>query len=150
MKYVDVVSASDVVVMKTGYGIVSETLLHDRPCLYVERPGWREHEELARALEENTTAAFIPFEEVAKGGERLFQCATKVINQHTQGRRSIQTNQEEDGKEDGKEEGKRRESKQCGRGKALSLDGNEKCARMIVEFTRQGGDIESLGNISEK
>ena len=78
MKHIDIVAAVDVVVLKTGYGIVSEVLIESAPCLYVPRPSFPEHEYLASALEKYTNALPISFEEVGTASPLLFEKALSV------------------------------------------------------------------------
>jgi L-arabinokinase len=54
--YVDLLAASDAVIMKPGYGIVSDLLANRVPALYVSRDGFREEPILIRALEEEGRA----------------------------------------------------------------------------------------------
>eukprot|EP00009_Paramoeba_aestuarina_P007862 CAMPEP_0201516126 /NCGR_PEP_ID=MMETSP0161_2-20130828/7525_1 /ASSEMBLY_ACC=CAM_ASM_000251 /TAXON_ID=180227 /ORGANISM="Neoparamoeba aestuarina, Strain SoJaBio B1-5/56/2" /LENGTH=395 /DNA_ID=CAMNT_0047913145 /DNA_START=76 /DNA_END=1263 /DNA_ORIENTATION=+ len=75
----DLVAACDVVVVKTGYGIVGEILAHSIPCLFVPRPDFREHPYLAEALQLHTRALPISLEDVMDGGKVLFGNVEKVI-----------------------------------------------------------------------
>eukprot|EP00834_Sanchytrium_tribonematis_P000681 NODE_13_length_54415_cov_0.522424.p15 type:complete len:364 gc:universal NODE_13_length_54415_cov_0.522424:25509-26600(+) len=53
----DYISASDVIVSKLGYGIVSEVLLHGKPLIYVKRnPPFVEEESLEKMLHNRGTA----------------------------------------------------------------------------------------------
>ena len=54
--YVDLLAASDAVIMKPGYGIVADLLANRVPALYVSRDGFREEPILIRALEEEGRA----------------------------------------------------------------------------------------------
>jgi UDP:flavonoid glycosyltransferase YjiC (YdhE family) len=60
--YVDLLAASDVVIMKPGYGIVADLLANRVPALYVSREGFREEPVLIRALEEEGRAVPLPRE----------------------------------------------------------------------------------------
>ena len=84
LKYIDLVSGCDVTVLKTGYGIVSEVILHARPALYVDRPAWREHESLVKALHGHTSADYIPFKEVMIASLELFRRADGVLHRPPQ------------------------------------------------------------------
>lgn len=50
LKYVDLLAAMDVALIKTGFGIVSECIRYRTSVLYVDRPGFEEHKALAAAL----------------------------------------------------------------------------------------------------
>jgi UDP:flavonoid glycosyltransferase YjiC (YdhE family) len=58
--YVDLLAASDAVIMKPGYGIVADLLANRVPALYVSRDGFREEPILIRALEEEGRAVPLP------------------------------------------------------------------------------------------
>ena len=60
--YVDLLAASDVVIMKPGYGIVADLLANRVPALYVSREGFREEPILIQALEEEGRAVPLPRE----------------------------------------------------------------------------------------
>jgi L-arabinokinase len=55
-RYVDLLAASDAVIMKPGYGIVADLLANRVPALYVSRDGFREEPILIRALEDEGRA----------------------------------------------------------------------------------------------
>src|SRR5262249_13633120 len=58
--YVDLLAASDVVIMKPGYGIVADLLANRVPALYVSREGFREEPVLIQALEDEGRAVPLP------------------------------------------------------------------------------------------
>lgn len=66
-EYCDLVRAADVIVAKPGYGIVADILAHQTPVLYVERHDFPEFPYLARALNQLTTAEFLPLNELLSG-----------------------------------------------------------------------------------
>jgi UDP:flavonoid glycosyltransferase YjiC (YdhE family) len=79
--YLDLMAAMDCVVCKTGYGIVSESINNAVPVLYTDRASFREHELLARALEENIACDKVCMkDEVLTGSSSLFEKADKVVN----------------------------------------------------------------------
>src|SRR5207253_2266589 len=55
-EYVDLLASCDAVIMKPGYGIVSDLIANRVPALYVSRGGFREEPVLIRALEEEGRA----------------------------------------------------------------------------------------------
>jgi L-arabinokinase len=57
--YVDLLAACDAVVIKPGYGIVSDLIANRVPSLYVSRDGFREEPLLVRALETETRAVAV-------------------------------------------------------------------------------------------
>jgi L-arabinokinase len=59
-RYEDLLRAADVVVTKPGYGIVADVLAHRVPILYTERGDFPEYPFLVQALNELTTAEFVP------------------------------------------------------------------------------------------
>lgn len=69
----DLVRASDVVVSKPGYGIVSECIANRTPLLYTSRDDFREYKVLAEYLERSTPSVFVPRDEFFRGdwGEYL-------------------------------------------------------------------------------
>jgi len=69
----DLVRASDIVVSKPGYGIVSECIANRTPLLYTSRDDFREYKVLAEYLERSTPSVFIPRDEFFRGdwGEYL-------------------------------------------------------------------------------
>ncbi len=81
LKYIDLVNGVDVAVVKTGYGIVSEVILHQLPVLYVDRQGWREHAYLVDALHRHTVAAHISFEKVIRASADLFVSADALLRE---------------------------------------------------------------------
>jgi hypothetical protein len=77
--YVDLVAAMDVVVCKTGYGIVSECIRHGVSVLYTDRPGFIEHSSLERALKENVSCDQVDLDEVVNASASLWQKARAII-----------------------------------------------------------------------
>lgn len=71
--YPDLVAASDVIVTKPGYGIVSEAIAHGRAVLYARRGDFREQECLIAGLERFARAREIGDEPLRRGlwGEAL-------------------------------------------------------------------------------
>ncbi len=67
LSYPDLVHASDVVLTKPGYGIVSECLINETRVLYTSRGEFREYPNLVEALERDGAAAFIPPEDFRAG-----------------------------------------------------------------------------------
>jgi len=67
IEYLDLLSASDAIVTKPGYGIVADVLSHHLPILYTERGQFAEYPRLVQALSENATAEFIPQDELLAG-----------------------------------------------------------------------------------
>lgn len=66
-QYEDLVRAVDVVVTKPGYGMVADVLAHRVPILYTDRGEFPEYEFLVQALNELTTADFIPQDQLLSG-----------------------------------------------------------------------------------
>ncbi|HEX7231902.1 MAG TPA: hypothetical protein VF452_15995, partial [Candidatus Binatia bacterium] len=66
-EYCDLVRAADVIIAKPGYGIVADILAHQTPVLYVERNDFPEFAYLAQALNELTTAEFLPLDDLLSG-----------------------------------------------------------------------------------
>src|SRR6185369_6200003 len=58
--YVDILAASDVVITKPGFGIVSDALVNRIPVLYGDRGEFREYGVLARGLRSRGRAKYIP------------------------------------------------------------------------------------------
>jgi len=58
-RYEDLVAASDVIVTKPGYGIISECIAADRPMLYTSRGNFREYEVLVREMPRYLRCAYI-------------------------------------------------------------------------------------------
>ena len=57
--YVELLAACDAVIIKPGYGIVSDLIANRVPSLYVSRDGFREEPLLVHALETETRAVAI-------------------------------------------------------------------------------------------
>jgi L-arabinokinase len=66
-EYCDLMRAADVIIAKPGYGIVADILAHQTPVLYVERNDFPEVPYLAQALNELTTAEFLPLDDLLSG-----------------------------------------------------------------------------------
>lgn len=62
LEYIDLLSSVDAVLIKTGFGVVSECLRYNLRVLFVDRPGFIEHKYLAEALKENLSAMEVPIE----------------------------------------------------------------------------------------
>ncbi|MFN0070703.1 MAG: hypothetical protein ACKVVP_04335 [Chloroflexota bacterium] len=67
VSYVDVMVASDAVVTKPGFGIVSDALVNHVPVLYSDRGEFREYGMLSRALRTHGRAKFIPRSALVNG-----------------------------------------------------------------------------------
>lgn len=67
-KHQDLVRASDIVVSKPGYGIVSETIANERPLLYTSRGEFPEYPILVEGLKRFGRPCFIPQEDFLRGG----------------------------------------------------------------------------------
>jgi len=79
--YLDLICASDVVVCKTGFGVVSEIILNNIPAaLFTDRPGFVEHAYLAKAMKENVNCTEIELELIQNLDKRLFKVAETVLN----------------------------------------------------------------------
>jgi UDP:flavonoid glycosyltransferase YjiC (YdhE family) len=65
--YADIVRAADVVVTKPGYGIVADAIAHQIPVVYTDRGDFAEHTKLVEALNNCTTAEFIPQSDLLAG-----------------------------------------------------------------------------------
>jgi UDP-N-acetylglucosamine:LPS N-acetylglucosamine transferase len=76
----DLIAAASVVVLKTGYGIISECVQAEKPVLYVDsRPGFSEHQFMVRALQENLPCAPVSVDEVMCASSSLFRKADQVL-----------------------------------------------------------------------
>jgi hypothetical protein len=58
-RYEDLVAASDVIVTKPGYGIISECIAANRPMLYTSRGNFREYDVLVREMPRYLRCAYI-------------------------------------------------------------------------------------------
>jgi hypothetical protein len=67
LRYVDLMAASDAVVTKPGFGIVSDALVNQVPVLYCDRGAFREYGMLTRALRSFGRAKFIPRRDLMSG-----------------------------------------------------------------------------------
>jgi len=67
LSYVDLMVASDVVVTKPGFGIVSDSLVNRVPVLYSDRGEFREYAILSRALRTLGRAKYIPRQALMSG-----------------------------------------------------------------------------------
>lgn len=65
--YEDLVRAVDVVVTKPGYGIVADVIAHQVPILFTDRGDFPEYPLLVEALNQMTTAEFIPQTDLLAG-----------------------------------------------------------------------------------
>lgn len=90
VNYVDLVNAMDVVLMKTGYGIVSEVIVHGVCTLYVDRPGFQEHLFLEQALKENLSCARVETRQVYNG--TFFEDAKRVYDNRHQNNLKVPSN----------------------------------------------------------
>eukprot|EP00013_Stygamoeba_regulata_P022153 CAMPEP_0177666198 /NCGR_PEP_ID=MMETSP0447-20121125/21455_1 /TAXON_ID=0 /ORGANISM="Stygamoeba regulata, Strain BSH-02190019" /LENGTH=559 /DNA_ID=CAMNT_0019172333 /DNA_START=135 /DNA_END=1814 /DNA_ORIENTATION=- len=77
--YMDLISAASVVVIKTGYGIISECVQAAKPVLYVDRPDFAEHAFMVRALQENLPCALVNVEQVLACEPELFAKADQLL-----------------------------------------------------------------------
>jgi hypothetical protein len=78
IRFVDVLSASDVVVTKPGYGTVSEIVLNRRPALWVSRPNFAEESYLVASLERFAVAKQIDAAIVLQMGAALIDEARAI------------------------------------------------------------------------
>eukprot|EP01102_Stenamoeba_stenopodia_P008343 TRINITY_DN2396_c0_g1_i1.p1 TRINITY_DN2396_c0_g1~~TRINITY_DN2396_c0_g1_i1.p1 ORF type:complete len:416 (-),score=92.49 TRINITY_DN2396_c0_g1_i1:244-1491(-) len=90
VNYVDLVNAMDVIMMKTGYGIVSEVIVHGVCTLYVDRPGFQEHLFLEKALKENLSCARVETHQVFNG--TFFEDAQQVYNNRHKNNPNVPSN----------------------------------------------------------
>lgn len=67
ISYTDVLNAVDVVVTKPGYGIVSESIFHKKPMLYLDRGRFAEYPYLVNAIHAYLPAKKIEFMQLARG-----------------------------------------------------------------------------------
>jgi len=67
IRFPELVHASDVVISKPGYGLVSEILANRTPLLYTSRDDFAEYEYLVRGLSEFAVAKMLPREEFLEG-----------------------------------------------------------------------------------
>ncbi len=67
LSYPDLVRASDVVVTKPGYGILSECIANRTRMVYTSRGDFREYEVLVRGAKRYLPSAFIPQEKLKAG-----------------------------------------------------------------------------------
>lgn len=79
IQYVDLLAAVDLVVCKTGYGIVSECVRHGISALFTDRPGFIEHESMARAFQENVSCDVVTLDEVLEASPSLWVKADQVV-----------------------------------------------------------------------
>jgi L-arabinokinase len=67
LRYEDLVAASDVVISKPGYGIVSECIANETPLLYTSRGHFIEHDVLVRGMTPLLKTAFLSNDELRAG-----------------------------------------------------------------------------------
>jgi len=67
LHYADLVKASDIVVSKPGYGIVSECLANETRLLYTSRGQFAEYDILVAGIERHGVGAFISNEDLMRG-----------------------------------------------------------------------------------
>lgn len=67
LRYEDVVAASDVVVTKPGYGIISECVANDTAMLYTDRGHFIEYDVLVREMPRVVRCAYLPQAELLTG-----------------------------------------------------------------------------------
>ncbi len=67
VSYVDAVAASDAVITKPGYGIVSDCLAHGTPILYTDRGRFPEYEILVETIRRELTCSYIAREDFLAG-----------------------------------------------------------------------------------
>ena len=81
-EYCDLVRAADVMIAKPGYGIVADIIAHQTPVLYAERNDFPEYHFLAHALNDLTTAEFLPLKDLLSGnlGPHLMRLLTRDRN----------------------------------------------------------------------
>ncbi len=75
--YADLIRAADVIVTKPGYGIVADAIAHQVPVLYTDRGEFAEDPKLVEALNECTTAEFIPQADLFAG--KLAPHLTRIL-----------------------------------------------------------------------
>jgi hypothetical protein len=89
MRFVDVIAASDVVLLKPGYGTVSEVILNGVPALWVSRPNFSEEQYLVAELERHTATLQLDADALADS-RKVFAAAARVHAQHAR-ERALQT-----------------------------------------------------------
>ena len=67
LRYCDIVAASDAVLTKPGYGIISECVANGAPMLYTSRGHFAEYEILVREMPRYLRCRFISNEELIAG-----------------------------------------------------------------------------------
>ncbi|KAG2392042.1 hypothetical protein C9374_013527 [Naegleria lovaniensis] len=113
----DLLLAVDVLVGKTSYGTVTETLFHQIPTMYLERYGMIEHGFTERALIDNLgkgCTCKVEGDEVVNALPSLFLKASHLIE--SKKRTSLESND------------------QCPRRVDLDFNGGQKAAEMICSF----------------
>ncbi|MCX7819326.1 MAG: hypothetical protein N2652_08975 [Kiritimatiellae bacterium] len=65
--FADVLASCDVVVSKTGFGIVSECIVNDKPIVYVHRPEWPESYLLVEGIRECARGVELAAEDLYAG-----------------------------------------------------------------------------------
>lgn len=73
LKYIDIFHLSDIVVGKTGFGFVSESIINSKKVLYTKRGKFREESYLIHALKENTDSLEIDIQDILNPSSDLFQ-----------------------------------------------------------------------------
>jgi len=67
LSYPDVIAASDAVITKPGYGIVSDCLAHGTPMIYTDRGDFPEYPILVDAMKEHLPVAYLSSQELYSG-----------------------------------------------------------------------------------
>lgn len=67
LSYPDVIAASDAVITKPGYGIVSDCLAHGTPMIYTDRGDFPEYPILVDAMKKHLPVAYLPSRDLYAG-----------------------------------------------------------------------------------
>ena len=87
IEYIDLLIAIDVILIKTGFGIVSECIRYDIPVLYVDRPGFVEHLSLVESLKENVPTMEISLQN-AVSCSVFDECSLLLKEKHSKDRKT--------------------------------------------------------------
>jgi hypothetical protein len=80
LQYIDLIEGSDVIVIKPGFGTVSECIVNRKKVLYTKRGNFIEQDLLIQALEENTTCSQVDSEEILQCRPSFFEKASKLLS----------------------------------------------------------------------
>ncbi|RKY85056.1 hypothetical protein DRQ09_07810 [candidate division KSB1 bacterium] len=90
IQFEDLVSSSDIVLSKPGYGIISDCIANKTPLVHIQRWDFLETDILVKDLNKYIPSVYMPYEDFINGNWELY--FDKVINDELRNRKNMEIN----------------------------------------------------------